>query len=347
MFFAQHNQLLFIFALGLFFSGDARSQELPQGEESSLPGLEVIAAGQFNVTESFNNGVTAVSPLFGIGVTQRLSSRAKLDLVLDVAPAFGYVVFYNGEVTEERFSWEGLVDQIALTFDLNENSAFQIGKVRFRPDHQLNPLPLGVDPESRAKNVFPVYGATYTITSDDKLDSLQFFVGESRDGQLDLHLESEGFAVGVAAKKKIVNHLDLYANSYLSEAQGGKSYTRQNLALAYDSEKRISAYAAASYFNNSPYHLPDRHWGAEAGISCRLDDKSAIGLAAVCTFDEQQAYFAYYKKQISSEFALTGFVGYRTYEDDFRRATGSRDSIEVGFSLEFMKRLTPFFRGLR
>jgi hypothetical protein len=348
---AGRNQNLFIYVVALCFLG-AHAQEAPPAappktEEAAVPGLEVIAAGAFNVTESFNNGVTAVSPVFGIGATQQLGPRVKFDVVLDLAPAFGYVIMQNSEWTKERFSAEGLVDQISFTLDLNPNTALQFGKVRFRPDHQLNPLPLGVDPESRAKNVFPVYGATYTISSDDKREHIQFFVGESRDGQLDLHLESEGIALGMALKKKIAEQLDLYANSYFSEAPGDKNYARQNLGLAWDSQKRLSAYTAGTYFNNSPYHLPERNWGAEGGVSCRIDEKSSFGTTAVCTFDEQQAYFGYYKRQISPGFNLTGFVGYRSYDRDFRRVTGARDSAEIGFSVEFFERLTPYFNWFR
>jgi hypothetical protein len=351
VFFNSKKQTIFTLVFSTLVAFGATAEEPPKTEEppkeeNPIPGLEILAAGQINATKSFKNGTTVVSPLFGIGLSQQLGPRAKLDLVLDTAPAYGYVIFRNDEFTEEEFNWEGFVDQISLSLNVNENSVLQMGKVRFQPDHKLNPLPLGVDPESRAKNVFSVYGVTYTITPDDKKDYLQFFVGESRDGQLDLRMESEGVALGFAAKKQIVEQLDLYASSYLSQTSTRDNYVRHNLALAYDSKKRFSTYAAGNYFDNSPYHLPDRHWGIEGGVNCRINEKSNAGLTSVCTIDEQQAHFAYYKRQLSPSFVLTGFVGYRSYESDFRRATGQRDSAEVGFSLEFMTRLTPYFQSM-
>ncbi len=152
--------------------------------------------------------------------------------------------------------------------------------------------------------------------------------------------------MGFAARKQITEHVDLYANSYFSQAEGRNDYFRHNLGLAYDTKKRISAYAAGTYFDKSPYHLPDRHWGVEGGIACRLNEKSAIGIVSVCTLNEQQGYFGYYKRQISPSMVLTGFAGYRTYDQDFRSAMNMRDSVEIGLSIEFMKRMTPFFHGL-
>lgn len=301
----------------------------------SLSNVDAVAFGFLNLSnKEGSSGVDLVSPALGLQLVKPLTPKLRLNTVFDVAAGYNYFIFKEGESGE--FDWERFVDEVKLEYSLSPKSVLALGKQRFKADHLQNPLPLGIDPKSREKNVFPSYAATWTVTDEATGTSAQLYVGESLDGESDLDLRAEGMLYGAKLRLPITESMALHASGLHTELPKSDDYHIVNAGLSYSTpSKKIRTFLGASQFENSPFHSPSADRNYEGVVECKITDKTSVGFVGICTPDEGETVFTYVERKMG-RYTIKAFVGYDFYDDDFSAKTGAEEGVRVGASVDLL-----------